>query len=148
MLCWMLADALQNIDQVGIRVDALELAGYQQTLDHAHPLRAAFGKCCGPDYVAESSEGRSGHELPAEPAEPAEPSRRPGPIPRPRSAPPQRKAPTPLDHAPTPRMPFRHSAAGPSRLRPAFTANGKTCSAQLPAQRRTSPGSERWPRNP
>ena len=43
MLCWMLADPLQNIDQVGIRVDALELAGDQQTLDHAHPLPATFG---------------------------------------------------------------------------------------------------------
>ena len=39
----MLADALQNIDQVGIRIDALKLAVDQQALDHAHSLSPQLG---------------------------------------------------------------------------------------------------------
>ena len=32
----MLADALQDIDEVGVRVDTLQLARHQQALDDAH----------------------------------------------------------------------------------------------------------------
>ena len=36
--CRVLADALQDVDEVGLGVDALESAGHEQTLDDAHAL--------------------------------------------------------------------------------------------------------------
>ena len=36
----MLTDPLQNIDEVGVRIDTLQLAGNQQALDHAYPPSA------------------------------------------------------------------------------------------------------------
>ena len=37
-LCRMLGDALQDIDEVGVEVHALEPAGHEQTLDEADAL--------------------------------------------------------------------------------------------------------------
>ena len=39
----MLTDPLQNINQVGGRIDTLQLAGNQQALDHAYPSSAQLG---------------------------------------------------------------------------------------------------------
>jgi hypothetical protein len=47
----MLADALQHIDQVGIRIDAVQAAGDQEALDDAYLLGTQFGP-------AESSQPR------------------------------------------------------------------------------------------
>ena len=38
----MLTGPLQNIDQVGARIDTLQLAGNQQALYHAYPSSAQF----------------------------------------------------------------------------------------------------------
>ena len=38
----MFADALQHIDQVRVRIDALEFAGHQQTLNHRDALGTDF----------------------------------------------------------------------------------------------------------
>ena len=37
---WMLADPLQNIDQVSVRIDAVQTAGHDQTLSDTDVLRA------------------------------------------------------------------------------------------------------------
>jgi len=39
----VLADALQHIDQVGVGIDALELAGYQQALNDTDAFRTDLG---------------------------------------------------------------------------------------------------------
>jgi hypothetical protein len=39
----MLADTLQDIDEIGIRVDTLQLTRHQQALDDADLLAALFG---------------------------------------------------------------------------------------------------------
>ena len=36
----MLADPLQNIDQISVGVHPLKLARHQKALDYTHPLRA------------------------------------------------------------------------------------------------------------
>ena len=41
----VLSDALQHVDQIGVRVRALQLAGREQTLDHADALGTQLGGC-------------------------------------------------------------------------------------------------------
>ena len=45
---------LQNINQVSIGLNVQQLAGRQQTLNDANPLRSNLRKCCGAGYVAVS----------------------------------------------------------------------------------------------
>ena len=45
----MFADPLQHIDEVGVRIDAVQSAGDDQTLDDADVLGAEFGPAEEPD---------------------------------------------------------------------------------------------------
>jgi len=58
----MKADALQHIDQIRVRMDAVQLAGAVQTLDQPHMLGTQFcptrhpifaSERCGPDFPFE-----------------------------------------------------------------------------------------------
>ena len=39
----MLVDALQHVHEIGVRIDVVQAAGHQQTLDDADVLGAQFG---------------------------------------------------------------------------------------------------------
>ena len=48
---WMQGDALQDIDQVGVGVDAVQTAGDDEGLDDADVLGAEFGPAKEPSFL-------------------------------------------------------------------------------------------------